>query len=113
MRQIEADQPAMALRDLAPHEPPIPSKPQVNNHTGGSPVPTFVEVLTVVSHLQAADLRALPHPGARQLRACRETEREPSVDRVTSVKRLLHTAGVRRAPSTRGFEKATPITTST
>lgn len=32
---------------------------------------------------------------------------------VTSVKRLLRTAGVRRAPSTRGSEKATPTTTST
>jgi hypothetical protein len=28
-----------------------------------------------------------------------------------SVKRLLHTAGVRRTPSTRGFLKATPTTT--
>lgn len=30
---------------------------------------------------------------------------------LTSVKRLLRTAGVRRAPSTRGSEKATPTTT--
>ena len=37
--------------------PQAPAKPQLNSHTGGSPVPTFVEVLTVVSHLQAADLR--------------------------------------------------------
>jgi hypothetical protein len=31
---------------------------------------------------------------------------------LTSVKRLLHTASVRRTPSTRGPEKATPTTTS-
>jgi hypothetical protein len=31
---------------------------------------------------------------------------------LTSVKRLLRTAGVRRTPSTRGPEKATPTTTS-
>ena len=29
----------------------------------------------------------------------------------SSIKRLLHTAGARRAPSTRGSEKATPTTT--
>ena len=29
----------------------------------------------------------------------------------SSVKRILHTAGARRAPSTRGSEKATPTTT--
>jgi hypothetical protein len=29
----------------------------------------------------------------------------------SSVKRLLHTAGVRRTPSTRGFTKARPTTT--
>lgn len=31
---------------------------------------------------------------------------------LTSVKHLLRTAGVRRVPSTRGSEKATPIATS-
>jgi hypothetical protein len=30
---------------------------------------------------------------------------------LSSIKRLLRTAGVRRAPSTRGSEKATPTTT--
>ncbi|MBV9160894.1 MAG: hypothetical protein JO309_05670 [Pseudonocardiales bacterium] len=30
---------------------------------------------------------------------------------LSSVKRLLHTAGVRRTPPTRGSEKATPTTT--
>jgi hypothetical protein len=30
---------------------------------------------------------------------------------LSSVKRLLRTAGVRRTPSTRGSEKATPTTT--
>jgi 2,4-dienoyl-CoA reductase-like NADH-dependent reductase (Old Yellow Enzyme family) len=38
--------------------PRASAKPQVNSHTGGSPVPTSVELLTAYSHsTQAVDLR--------------------------------------------------------
>jgi hypothetical protein len=58
MRQIDADQPVMALRVLAPHEPPRPAKPQANSHRGGSCGSSSVETLTAYSHtVQAADLR--------------------------------------------------------
>lgn len=145
MRQIEADQPVMALRDLAPHEPPTPSKSQVNTIQGGHLFLPLWRYLTFTRTRKllicgiATPWRSQAPCVPRDRAGTRPwTLRERLDERdiaeliiayrkgataaslafthsvsVTSVKRLLRTAGVRRAPSTRGSEKATPTTTST
>jgi hypothetical protein len=67
-RHTNADEPAVALRDPPPHEPPRIVKPQVYSHAWGSPVPTFVDLggtyyntNTQVEVLETL-LRKLPDP---------------------------------------------------